>query len=169
MNLKLMLIMVIKVLSMQTLLDVSVSATGIVDNAFAIAKANSISVTDVLAPGTELIIPTTLPVVTKELVYDAPVVEKVVQVRVRSKQTFFDLAIQCTGLVSNAFAIAQANGKSVTDALASGSMVTIPIMTRSVKTLNYYQSQTIVPATGKTITRPTTLEYYFCGEFPLSF
>ena len=169
MRLKLMLIMVVKVMSMQSLLDVSVSHTGTVDNAFAIAQANSILVTSSLIPGTTLIIPDSLPKVTKELYYDYPNVPKVLQVMVKSKQTFFDLAIQYTGTVENAFAIAQANGKSISDELQSGTMIVIPILTQSVKTLNYYKLRTIVPATGKTITQPILLDYYFCGEFPLPF
>lgn len=45
------------VLHNQSLLDVAIQHTGSVDNAFAIAKENGLAVSDVLTPGTELIIP----------------------------------------------------------------------------------------------------------------
>lgn len=168
MNLKLMLIMVFKVMTMLTLLDVSVQATGTVDNVFAIAQANSISVTAALVPGTQLIIPTVLPYVAKNTELDAAVVAVVQRIKVKSKQSFHDVSIQYTGSVENAFAIAQANQMSVSDALVPGTMLTVPVLKKEVKTLNYYTTRTIVPATGK-MAIVVNLEYLFCMEFPLSF
>ena len=47
----------VTVLHNQSLLDFAIQHTGSVDNAFAIAKENGLAVSDVLTPGTELIIP----------------------------------------------------------------------------------------------------------------
>ncbi len=49
--------MKVTVLHNQSLLDISIQHTGNVTNAFEIAKANSLAISDELSSGTELIIP----------------------------------------------------------------------------------------------------------------
>lgn len=49
--------MTVKILNNQSLLDIAIQATGSVENAFLIAKANSLAVDSYLVPGYELIIP----------------------------------------------------------------------------------------------------------------
>lgn len=66
-------------------------------------------------------------------------------------QSLFDIAIQHTGSVANAFAIAKANDMSITSFLTSGSKITIPsdvMINNDVK--NYIDAKKIQPATGTT-------------------
>ncbi|WP_163401404.1 hypothetical protein [Flavobacterium fluviatile] len=67
-------------------------------------------------------------------------------------QSWFDLAIQHTGNVTNAFALALANGeRSVTDDPVSGEQIVIPdSMTIYKKEVDYLKSKTAIPATGIT-------------------
>lgn len=64
-------------------------------------------------------------------------------------QSLLDIAIQHTGSVENAFAIAVANGMAVSDVLTVGSSLLIPT---SVKTDNdvlyYYTTKNLQPATA---------------------
>ncbi len=50
----------ITILHNQSLLDIAIQHTGRVENAFALAVANGISVTDDLTPGKDLVIPDTV-------------------------------------------------------------------------------------------------------------
>ncbi|PXY44531.1 hypothetical protein [Flavobacterium hydrophilum] len=70
-------------------------------------------------------------------------------------QSWFDLAIQHTGSVMNAYALALANGeRSVTDDPVSGEQILIPEgMTILKKETDYLKSKTAIPATGITQTQ----------------
>lgn len=71
------------------------------------------------------------------------------EITVLHNQSLFDVAIQHTGNVMNAFKIAQANAISITAVLASGSVLSIPEgveINRDVKT--YYAAKNIQPATA---------------------
>ncbi|WP_312395741.1 hypothetical protein [Chryseobacterium sp.] len=70
-------------------------------------------------------------------------------ITVLSSQTFMDIAIQHTGSVYNAFAIAVANGMAVSDSPISGSFLSIPeSIVRNDDVLTYYKSNGIRPATA---------------------
>lgn len=72
-------------------------------------------------------------------------------VTVLSNQSFLDLAIQHTGTVYNAFAIAVANNMAVSDSLASGSSLIIPdtvIIETDIR--DYLKNKGIKPATAIT-------------------
>lgn len=73
------------------------------------------------------------------------------EITVLHNQSLFDIAIQHTGIVENAFAIAQANNFSITTFLESGSKLVIPgtlEINKEVK--GYYDAKKIQPATGTT-------------------
>lgn len=65
-------------------------------------------------------------------------------------QTWFDIAIQYTGSVTNAYAISYANGgRSVTDDLVPGEEIVIPAdVTIATKTVAYLAAKKAIPATG---------------------
>lgn len=65
-------------------------------------------------------------------------------------QSYLDVAIQHTGKVENAFTIALANGKSITDELSAGSNCFIPEVIEDKDVFNYYRSKGIQPATAIT-------------------
>lgn len=67
-------------------------------------------------------------------------------------QSFLDLAIQHTGSVENVFAIAVANGLSLTDDLESGEALNLEPTTinQNKDILSYYQSKKLQPATAVT-------------------
>lgn len=89
-------------------------------------------------------------------------------IKVLSLQSFLDLSIQYTGNVYNAFEIALANNKSVTDALTIGEMLVIPSgLTKSNKELQYFNARNLLPATA--ITAKKTDYSFPLGEFPISF
>lgn len=73
------------------------------------------------------------------------------EITVLHNQSLFDVAIQHTGNVMNAFEIAKENSLSVTDYLVSGYKLIIPNgvpFNRDV--FDYYNSKKIQPATGTT-------------------
>lgn len=72
------------------------------------------------------------------------------KVIVLHNQSFLDLAIQHTGTAENAFALALANGLSITDDLAVGNwlMADSQELNANKEILNYYQSKSIQPATA---------------------
>lgn len=47
-------------------------------------------------------------------------------VTVRDRQTLFDIAIQCLGIVDRVFDVAQLNGLSITEQLVSGQVLLLP-------------------------------------------
>lgn len=66
-------------------------------------------------------------------------------------QTWFDIAIQHTGSVMNAYAIAMANNQSVTSELRGGEILVIPDDVPLLKKeLHYFESNNSIPATGIT-------------------
>ncbi|WP_300978540.1 hypothetical protein [Flavobacterium sp.] len=66
-------------------------------------------------------------------------------------QTWFDISIQSTGSVVNAFAIAMANGRSVTDLITAGEKIVIPKELISLnREIVFFESKNIIPATGIT-------------------
>jgi hypothetical protein len=79
-------------------------------------------------------------------------------ITIRSGQSLFDIALQFTGDVINTYAIALANGKSITDALVTGETIEIPdglvVATRELK---YLRSFGILPATGVAIDQENIL------------
>jgi hypothetical protein len=67
-------------------------------------------------------------------------------------QSILDVALQHTGTVENCFAIAVANGFSVSDILSAGSSIEIPEdIQKNSDVLNEYNAKKITPATGTTI------------------
>lgn len=68
-------------------------------------------------------------------------------------QSWFDLAIQHTGSVTNAYKIAFANGeRSITDNPVSGEKIVIPdTVVIFKKEIEYLKGKTAIPATGLTL------------------
>lgn len=89
-------------------------------------------------------------------------------------QSLLDLAIQHTGSVENAFALAVANGLSLTDELEAGEESGIPKVEANKDILNYYQAKRLQPATAisQTLTansQPQGIDYWAIGtEFIIS-
>jgi hypothetical protein len=154
----------------QTFLDIAIQQTGNVDNAFSIAFANHHSLTDVLQEDEEVIIPTGLEVVKNDSFFFSIEEVQVSKVKVLALQTFIDIAIQYTGNASNAYPIALANSRSITDTLTNGEFLVLPIdLIKSTKEVQYYVSKNIKPATGITIKKDLSIDYSFPLEFPISF
>ena len=73
------------------------------------------------------------------------------EITVLHNQSLFDIAIQHTGNVMNAFQIAKENGMSLTELLAPGSTIKITDQIEINKdVLGYYLAKKIQPATGTT-------------------
>lgn len=78
--------------------------------------------------------------------------------KVLERQSLLDFAIQHTGSVANAFAIAVANNISVSSFLIAGSELLIPgDVLKDEDILNFYNSKQIKPATG-TVKTPLPIE-----------
>ena len=77
------------------------------------------------------------------------------KVEVRPGQTMYDLSLQLYGTIDNAFALAQANGKQLGEALEAGEVLTIPTGSTNDLVLRYFQRNNIVPA-SKQKPLPTT-------------
>ena len=93
------------------------------------------------------------------------------EVKVLNKQTIYDISIQHTGTVDNAFAIALKNKISISQKLSSGMVLTIPDeLTKDNKVLQYLKARNIIPATGLTKQQILNIEDYEFpqGEFPIS-
>lgn len=74
------------------------------------------------------------------------------KVIVLNNQSILDVSIQHTGTVENSFAIAIANGLSVSNQLTSGISIEIPDdLQKNNDVLNYYTAKQIQPASGLTI------------------
>ena len=66
-------------------------------------------------------------------------------------QTWFDIAIEHTGSVMNAYVVAFANGGSITDDIAPGSQLLIPdTIVLSKREVQYLEGKKAIPATGIT-------------------
>ena len=64
-------------------------------------------------------------------------------------QSLLDIAIQHTGAVENTFALAVANGLSLTDDLPAGAEIKIPdSANKDSDVLNYYSAKRLQPATA---------------------
>ncbi len=73
------------------------------------------------------------------------------EITILHNQSLFDVAIQHTGNVMNAFVIAAANGLSVTALLASGAVINIPDGVEMNNDLyGFYTAKQIQPATAWT-------------------
>lgn len=70
--------------------------------------------------------------------------------KVLHNQSLLDLALQHTGSVENAFALAVTNGLSLTDDLAVGNWLIADSqeLNANKEILNYYQSKNVQPATA---------------------
>lgn len=78
--------------------------------------------------------------------------------KILHNQSILDIAIQHTGHVQNAFAIAVANGKSVSDDLFAGDDLIIPqTVLISSDIVSYYSAKNIQPATGLTVTENASI------------
>ena len=74
-------------------------------------------------------------------------------VKVLSRQSVFDLAIQVSGSAESAFELAMLNGLNITDSLTVGSdLITPEIINRIVH--NFYTVNQIKPATEYIINEP---------------
>ena len=64
-------------------------------------------------------------------------------------QSLLDLAVQHTGAVENTFAMAVANGLSLTDDLPAGAEIKLPdSVNKDNDVLNYYSAKRLQPATA---------------------
>lgn len=87
--------------------------------------------------------------------------------KVLHNQSLLDLAIQHTGTAENAFAMALANGLSLTDDLTAGESLQLTAygIQQNKEVLNYYQSKNIQPATAITaaVEQPHGISYWAIG------
>ena len=71
------------------------------------------------------------------------------KVKVLPLQSLLDIAIQHTGAVESVFAIAVANGLSLTDDLPAGAEIKLPdTVNKDSDVLNYYSAKRLQPATA---------------------
>lgn len=74
------------------------------------------------------------------------------KVNVLPLQSLLDIAIQHTGTVENTFALAVANGLSLTDDLPVGTEIKLPdSVNKDSDVLNYYTAKRLQPATAVTL------------------
>ena len=83
-------------------------------------------------------------------------------------QSFLDLAIQHTGSVENAFVLALQNGKSLTDDLVAGELLSLENTKNNKDILSYYQSKKLQPATGVSHTGGSSLQLQGIGYWVIS-
>ena len=71
------------------------------------------------------------------------------KVNVLPLQSLLDITIQHTGAVENTFAVAIANGLSLTDDLPAGTEIKLPdSVNKDSDVLNYYSAKKLQPATA---------------------
>ena len=71
------------------------------------------------------------------------------KVNVLPLQSLLDITIQHTGAVENTFAVAVANGLSLTDDLPAGTEIQLPDnVNKDSDVLNYYSAKRLQPATA---------------------
>ncbi len=120
--------MEISVLKEQSLFDIAIEATHIADHAFEIAYSNHKSISDILQAASVLNIPSVFPVYSftdnnQELPEALPAFyDKTID----CEASFFDLAVDQSVMIENAFEIAYCNNKSISDILIAASLVKIP-------------------------------------------
>ena len=74
------------------------------------------------------------------------------KINVLPLQSLLDIAIQHTGAVENTFAMAVANGLSLTDDLPAGTEIKLPdSVNKDSDVLNYYSAKRLQPATAVTL------------------
>jgi hypothetical protein len=92
------------------------------------------------------------------------------KVKVLVLQSWFDISIQYTGSAKNAYEIALANNRSLTDLLIVSELIIIPEgLDISNKELQYLGARNIIPATGKATPNTQQLQYGFPLGFPIDF
>lgn len=80
------------------------------------------------------------------------------KITVLSGQSLFDIAIQYTGDVANAFAIALLNQISVTDNLSTQKLVLIPdSLIKATREIKYLKNEGVIPATAITLDQQIVL------------
>lgn len=91
--------------------------------------------------------------------------------KVKALQSWFDISILYTGTANNAFEIAKANNKSVTDDPKVNDEIIIPSEIKiESKIIQYYNAREIEPATGLSIndiniiTKPDGIGYMKIGS-----
>lgn len=71
------------------------------------------------------------------------------EITVLHNQSILDIAIQHTGIATNAYEIAKINGLTISDILTPGQMLEIPEgIEKDLDIVNYYKSKGIQPATS---------------------
>lgn len=65
-------------------------------------------------------------------------------------QTLIDISLQGSGTIENLFALAAANGLSITNDLTAGQDVDFEPIIKVQKVLDYYAAKNIFPASGLT-------------------
>jgi predicted transcriptional regulator len=90
------------------------------------------------------------------------------KIKVLSLQSWFDISIQYTGNIYNAFTIANANNRSLTDILITDEIVIIPDeLLLSNKAIQYFEARNLKPATGylgtTSLNIPTGIGYMAVG------
>jgi len=71
------------------------------------------------------------------------------KINVLPLQSLLDIAVQHTGAVESVFAIAVANGLSLTDDLPAGTEIKLPdSVNKDSDVLNYYSAKRLQPATA---------------------
>lgn len=90
-------------------------------------------------------------------------------IKVLAVQSFFDISIQYTGSIDNAFTIAFANNRAVSDKLIIDESIMIPLnLILSNQVLQYYKARNIVPATGIVKQKKKNIVYGFPYGFPIN-
>ena len=80
-------------------------------------------------------------------------------------QTWFDVALQYTGSASNAYDIAKANNKSLTDDIVGGQKVIIPeYLDLRNKEIYYFTTKEIAPSTATNNTEINDIEVLGIGS-----
>ena len=190
---------VIKVRNKQTLYDLSLEYFGSTDYAFEIAFKNNISITQQLFADDVLLLPeieknntvlqyfkarTIVPAsgqqisVNETLLSETGTVEPLFRnyvdgsqvIKVRNKQTLYDLSLEYFGSTDYAFEIAFKNNISITQQLFADDVLLMPEIEKNNTVLQYFKARNIIPATGQTIRKVKYLfDYELPGEFPYSF
>lgn len=173
----------VSALKYQTLFDVVIQATGTLDGALAIAAANNLSVTSPIESGTDIEIPADITRDKAVVSYlstrgikpasgdggaalpgwgaywlagsSAQASSQTVSMK---DQTFFDLAVQIAGSIENVFALAAANGVSVTRQIDSGLVINTPDDLKvNARVVNYLSARGIKPASDTTSAQASAL------------
>jgi hypothetical protein len=78
--------------------------------------------------------------------------------KVKTLQSWYDISTQYTGTAENAFEIAKANNKSISDDPGVNDEIVIPSeIIKASRTIQYYEARKIEPATGLSISDLTII------------